>query len=508
MKQKSISFRTVKAIPRAAAADHDIVVFLRHDTWNDYGFLATYHVIVRVSGRTDVDLGITKIVQRGQENGEPLIPERFPELTDDFCSLGQSFAYYEMLHAMGESVWRPFLHGLRDAVFDPVIHHAFEHEPGFKNSLLRGSGAERALEDAPVLFATQPSVGPPIGTNLAMTFRTTLGGSALTVPLAFNGSSDIPERWLAVIGYNGSGKTRLLANIGMIASTVTSDQDKESRKKYGYFESPAYSFGAVIAFSYSAFDTFEIPRFGREEREQKLQRGYFYCGLRKPGKATSNALKTIDELFRDFVAALERARTRDLRARYIAAIKILLDEPSLSPYRAMYELMNEDEAGCRQFFDTLSTGHKLVLNLVTQLIANLQPKSLVIFDEPESHLHPSLLSAMLKAIRFLLDDTDSFCIFATHSPVVLQETPGKQVLILRRNGKKSMVEQPERETFAENVGVLTSDVFNLTASETDFHYVLERLAKEHDVGSIEQMFGRPLGLQARSFIRSRGAGEP
>jgi len=507
MKQKNILFRIVKAVPKTVTTDHDIVVFLKHDSWNDYGFLATYHVVVRVSGTRDVELGITKIVQRGQESGEPAMPERFSELADDFCSLGQSFAYYEMLHALGEAVWRPFLHGLRDVVFDPVIHHAFEQERGFKNSLLRGSGAERALEDAPVLFAAQPLLGTRIGTNVAMTFRTTLGGSALSVPLAFNGSSDIPERWLAVIGYNGSGKTRLLANIGMIASTVTSDQDKDSRKKYGYFEGPAYSFGAVIALSYSAFDTFEIPRFEREEREQKLRRGYFYCGLRKPGKATSNALKTIDELFRDFEAALERARTRHLRARYLAAIKILLDEPSLSQYRAMYELMNENEAESRQFFDTLSTGHKLVLNLITQLIANLQPKSLVIFDEPESHLHPSLLSAMLKAIHFLLDDTDSFCIFATHSPVVLQETPGKQVLILRRNGKQSTVEHPERETFAENVGVLTSDVFNLTASETDFHYVLDRLAKEHDVSSIEQMFGRPLGLQARSFIRSRGAGE-
>jgi len=109
----------------------------------------------------------------------------------------------------------------------------------------------------------------------------------------------------------------------------------------------------------------------------------------------------------------------------------------------MYQLMNENEEECRRFFDTLSTGHKLVLNLVTQLIANLQPKSLVIFDEPESHLHPSLLSVLLKAIHFLLDDTDSFCTFATHSPVVLQETPGKQVLILRRNGRTSTVEQPD-----------------------------------------------------------------
>jgi predicted ATPase len=502
MKLKQVLFRVVQSTPLSPNADEDtVVVYLTPDSWNDYGYVTSFHIklwVIRDKSKY-VDLGTVKILQHGQDGGSPELPKRFAELPEDYCSLGQSFAYYEMLHAMGESVWRPLLHGLRDVVLDPVLHGAFKDEKGFKNSLLRSSSAERALEDAPVLFVEATKKVEKIGTKLELTFRTSLGGSAISVPLTFDGKSEIPERWSVVIGYNGSGKTRLLANIGMAAS---SEKSLAAKPQFGYFEDSGYSFGCIIALSYSAFDTFELPRTSAQEDEQKLRRGYFYCGLRKRGTTKSMALKSIDELNTEFLTALERAKARSLRPRFAKAIKILLEEPSLSQYRVMNLLLNEDEEKCKEFFERLSTGHKLVLHVITQLIAYLQPRSLVVFDEPESHLHPSLLAAVLKAVRYLLDDTDSFCILATHSPVVIQETPRKHVIVLRRNGLQSIVEQLERETFGENVGVLTSDVFNLAASETDFHYVLTRLAKTHGIKSIEQKFGGPLGLQARSFLRS------
>jgi len=507
MKQRKVEFAVVESVPQASASGSGrLIVFLTPDNWDDFGFVTTYHLVVRGYGEKDVEVGVTKILERHQKYGRPELPARFTQLSDDFCSLGQSFAFYEILHAMGELVWKPILSGLRDMVVDPVVHDSFSDEPGFTNSLTRSSGAERALEDAPSLFIDDRLLTIP-GTKLTMSFRTSLGGSPVTIPLDFNGSSDIPERWLVIIGYNGSGKTRLLANIGMIASRLDSELDEKTRRRYGYFESDRYNFGAIIALSYSAFDTFEIPQFSRQEEEQKLRRGYFYCGLRKRRTHQNMGLKSIEELFKDFSSALDLASNRDLRKRFISAIRLLLQEPSLSQYRAMYELIENDEQRRKHFFDSLSTGHKLVLNVVTQLIAKLQPKSLVLFDEPESHLHPSLLSAMLKTIRLLLDETDSFCIFATHSPVLLQETPTKQVLLVRRSGHRSMVERPDRETFGENVGALTSEVFNLAASETDFHYVLDRLAKKYDIQAIENIFGRPLGLQARSFIRSIRTGE-
>jgi predicted ATP-dependent endonuclease of OLD family len=39
---------------------------------------------------------------------------------------------------------------------------------------------------------------------------------------------------------------------------------------------------------------------------------------------------------------------------------------------------------------------------VTQLAAHLRTRSLVLIDEPETHLHPPLVAALLRAIQALL----------------------------------------------------------------------------------------------------------
>jgi len=128
----------------------------------------------------------------------------------------------------------------------------------------------------------------------------------------------------------------------------------------------------------------------------------------------------------------------------------------------------------------------------------------VLFDEPESHLHPPLLAALLKSIRIILERTDSFCLLATHSPVVLQETPKSFVQVIRRNGPKTHILSPQIETFGENVGTLTHEIFSLDNSKTDFHDVLANLAMERSLPEIEKLFGNPLGFQARSYLFALG----
>ena len=143
-----------------------------------------------------------------------------------------------------------------------------------------------------------------------------------------------------------------------------------------------------------------------------------------------------------------------------------------------------------------------MLSVAAHLAAYLQKQSLVIFDEPEAHLHPPLLAALLKCIRIALDRQYSYAVVATHSPVVLQETPAKFVRIMRRLGNSTSISTPSNETFGENIGILTRDVFDLNTSDTDFHETLSKLAEDLNVVEIEQLFGRSLGFQSRSYIES------
>ena len=80
-----------------------------------------------------------------------------------------------------------------------------------------------------------------------------------------------------------------------------------------------------------------------------------------------------------------------------------IDEPELN--RALYE--------------RLSAGQRLALNCIFHILSKIEPRTLILFDEPELHLHPQLLTGLLHALGEILDSQDSFAIIATHSPIVM-----------------------------------------------------------------------------------------
>jgi hypothetical protein len=242
------------------------VLLLRRDTWDDFGFKTLFHAKYWRNETDAIDLGTVKILQRGQEHGYTKIPDRFAELSEEFCSLGQDLEYYQKIRALPRKEYEPLLRGMRDAVFSRLVKATFEEERGFKDSLLRSTAATSALEIAPSFFSTEQQVPAELG---KLHFKTSVGGTSFVVSFDFTGDSRLPGRVNTVIGYNGTGKTQLLANLAMTAVTsTTSKSAPRIQSKYGEFIESAHSFGAVIAISYSAFDTFEVPGENAEERKR------------------------------------------------------------------------------------------------------------------------------------------------------------------------------------------------------------------------------------------------
>jgi predicted ATP-binding protein involved in virulence len=149
-----------------------------------------------------------------------------------------------------------------------------------------------------------------------------------------------------------------------------------------------------------------------------------------------------------------------------------------------------------------------VLNIVVQLVAHLEPGSLVLIDEPESHLHPPLLAALLKSINISLDQFNSYAVMATHSPVLLQEVPRRYVRVLQRFGDLTLVATPEIETFAENVGLLTRHVFNLDSSATDYHSTLRSMQESLHLDEIMELFDGEMSAQSISYLASINRDRP
>lgn len=151
----------------------------------------------------------------------------------------------------------------------------------------------------------------------------------------------------------------------------------------------------------------------------------------------------------------------------------------------------------------MSSGHAIVLLSITKLIETVEEKTLILLDEPESHLHPPLLSAFIRALSDLLINRNAVAILATHSPVVLQEVPKSCVSILDRKRLTLKVYRPENETFAENVGILTREIFGLEVVKSGFHNLLTGSVNSGEsYEEIIKEYNNQLGFEGKAILRS------
>lgn len=500
---------TVKLFPHAV---------LVQDNWDDYGYKTTFQVTLHMSPDESHDLGNIKIIEASRTSGYTEMPKQpFAELPVGHASLGADLDYYETIYKLGRDVFEPFLRGLRDVAYDDDIKAGVEDSEAYQVSMLRFSGAKRTISDAARLLRASnlPTKRRSAGFKVKFKTRVARDTNFFTIDFDFQRRGGLPNRINALIGYNGSGKTRLLSNLAIVASGYGYGTKEDLLDDAaGRFVGTAPPFKTVIVVSYSAFDTFVIP--GRTEAEkERLQEsgdifGYVYCGLRERSDGRdlngdhAYRLRTPAEIEAEFLSALERVRQGDRLDSFLEILKPLLRDPSFQRIGLTQIYANRDNDDLGELFRGLSSGHKVVLKIVTELTAHISGSepTLVLIDEPETHLHPPLLAAFLKSVRACLEAFDGYGIIATHSPVVLQETPAKYVQVLRRAADQNRVVAPSVETFGEAIGVITQEVFNLGDGSTDWHETLRSLARRNTLDDIEDAFGRKLGFAARSYILS------
>ncbi|MDO4644119.1 MAG: AAA family ATPase [Cardiobacteriaceae bacterium] len=190
-------------------------------------------------------------------------------------------------------------------------------------------------------------------------------------------------------------------------------------------------------------------------------------------KKSESELKKPEEYFKnDFGMAFDECKSFSAkRERWLNAIKILKSDDNFAEMELSH-LMDKDKEYILRFINRMSSGHASVLLIITQLVAKVEEKTLVLLDEPESHLHPPLLSAFIRALSDLLDNRNGIAIIATHSPVVLQEISKFCVWKIERTGKRTDAFRPNIETFGENVGVLTREIFGLEVLKSGFYNLL------------------------------------
>jgi len=488
---------------------------LRPDNWDDYGYKTTFHVVIYRSKDEEDDLGPVKILEINQKGGQTHLPEKpFRSLGKRYCSLGSSLDYYETVYKLGRKVRSEYLTSIGDVAWDDERRAQFEDLEGYRVSLLRFSGAERLVDEAAKFLKEKKKTLPSGKRGFSISFKTRFGkvGPSLVADFSFRRKGQLPNRINAVIGYNGTGKTKLLSNLAIVASEYGYDSKEEAHSKAaGRFVGTKPPFVRVIVVSYSAFDNFVIPDDDEAERV-----GYKYCGLRfklPPDKErpivrlrsdSIYGLKSSEQIKKDFLTALQRVREQKRMDALREAMRPILSDASFQRIGLISLFGQESEGEYDDIFYTLSSGHKIVVKIVLELVAYMDgdEPTLILIDEPETHLHPPLTAAFLKCVRGCLDTLNGFAIVATHSPVVLQELPSRYVRVLRRIGNRATMEEPDIETFGEAIGNITQHVFNLDDGSTDWHATLKTLTRDKSLKEIEELFDGKLGFAARSFVAS------
>ncbi len=297
----------------------------------------------------------------------------------------------------------------------------------------------------------------------------------------------------------------------MARSLVEEDTDSDEVGSFeGDSESPVTDkmFANLVSVTFSAFDRFE-PLPSRRDKSKGVQ--YAYIGLKRKGLTEDGKPlppKSPAQLSSEFGRSITICRQGARLSRWRRALETLKADPVFQD-AAVTALADEhvDDAELkdksRKLFENLSSGHKIVLTTLTKLVETVEEKTLVLLDEPEAHLHPPLLAALIRALSDLLTNRNGVAIIATHSPVVLQEVPRSCVWKVRRSGKKTVVERPDVETFGENVGILTREIFGLEVTASGFHNMLREAVEEYqNFDLVIDRFGGELGGEARAIVRA------
>ncbi len=487
--------------PPTTATDE---AFLVSDNWDDwFRFSTLFHLHASARDGAVRSIGLVKIGQFGMKEDQrsPALPKHFEVLDDSFFSLGQDDDYYSSLSALGDTIRDQVLSGLHDLAADEELFERALSEDVTGNSLLRSvtpstvRGQFRRMTKGGTRLSRYRfsfEAPKPKGTGI----------EPLSIDFSVKPDSVPPTNIHVLIGRNGVGKTHLL---GSMADSLLEEGDPSSWGVFSFGSQRQTEFANLVSVSFSAFDEFELTP-DRKSTGDSL--GYSYVGLKRTTNrgADRGTPKSPAMLRREFVESLRVCFVGSRRARWLRAIDALQADPVFrdADVASLAASDVDDPAKlASSLFGRLSSGHKIILLTMTRLVELVEERTLVTLDEPEAHLHPPLLSAFIRALSDLLVNRNGVALIATHSPVVMQEVPADCAWVLRRNGRHTTAERPRIETFGENVGVLTREVFGLEMTDSGYHALLTRSVERHrDYDAVVREYDGRLGAEAKALVRA------
>jgi energy-coupling factor transporter ATP-binding protein EcfA2 len=468
--------------------------YLATDRWNDFGYRTQFHLTYVNQLGQEERVGAVKILKKtqGPEHEVDLttaLPESFNKLEESYISLGQSESYYKDLFDLLGTKAGAVLEALNDIAWQPSLARDFEPTPAYRNSLIRENGAQLARR-----FGREWVLGIQVRNRVAFSYCCHIEGAELplAVHIDFNGKDELPGRVVGIIGRNAVGKTRFLANLAIDLTQISRTSTKAINRREERFPYGRPLFTRVLAVSYSAFD-----RFRRPAPEKTMS--YMYCGIRSEQGSLSRT-----SLVNSYKRNQIRIHQLERQSEWARHVKTILGDLSEDVFERLSVELEETSEG-QEPLSLLSSGQAMLCHFVTAVLAWIEPKSLVLFDEPETHLHPNAVASLFVVLTDILRSYDSYAVIATHSPVVIQEIPGKRVVLFRREASVTTAEPLGLESFGESVTELTRHVFETIEVESLYRKTLRDLARDEEFADVVKLFENGLSLNAKAYLLAQYA---
>ncbi len=146
-----------------------------------------------------------------------------------------------------------------------------------------------------------------------------------------------------------------------------------------------------------------------------------------------------------------------------------------------------DEHGGKVSFTQLSEGELQMLTVLGLMRITREDQCLFLLDEPDTHLNPIWklryfddIEGVLTTEKDSKSQSESQILITTHDPIMVGSLKKEQVHIIKNNGDKTLVEQPDEHPQGMGVsGLLKSEMFGLP-STLDRH-TLNTLQKRNDL---------------------------
>ena len=455
------------------------------DSWDDYSRKTRFQLFYRKEEKVQaVEIGGVKIMHANELVTRNVIPQDFSELPDKFCSVGQEDRYYQNLKTLFPENYKTILYALRDAAYFSMIADRYQHTISFQKSLLRYPGALKAFRNAHCIME---GIDMRNRYNFTLYTKRPYFDNVVNVCMSFGDLDDRYnlDRIKALIGENGSGKSSVLYAL----AKALHDGDETA------FESGKIpDFSKVIAISYSIFDKlFELAH--------KSSFNFVYCGLRD----RDNELITEKDKKKRFEISIEEIVYKERTSDYYNTLAEVVDKGLLD--EVFQSRGNIDKRTFHEILSKMSSGQAMITSIITELYAHIRENSLILFDEPEVHLHANAVTELVRILFEICNEFNSACVVATHSAVVLQELLARNVIVLEQD--EDTMERRTRlmntETLGENLTTITEDVFGRSTIDKHYGYVIKKLIKNgknvDDIEKILKSEGLPMSLNLYMYIR-------